>query len=492
MSLREELKTAAMLGANLALAAEGTALEGPMAELSRRPHPQRSLDAIALVYAYEEAGARALATVPLPTPCPVDPRPRCTAVAATHLSELLVESRGLLREWLSLANEAGLRPAEELVPALLNAGTRDRSLRQSIATAAGALGMWLAPFRPEWKWMQTLATDQTSWETGSLGERLTLLQELRGSDPGQARTLLQGTWPTENADSKRQFLQVLATGLSLEDEAFLESCLEERGVSVRRAAAELLASLPDSQLVWRMAERLTGCIRVSKVGLLRKTVLEVEPFAALDAAMARDGVEKKPPAAIQLGERAWWTAQALACVPPGKWEAELGMPPERLLEAARNGEWGDLLVEGWLSAAIRHRAKDWLLAFVSQTLPNYSPLAAQVMEVFRALEPNEQERSFLQLLEREAKTWLPHAATHCPQPWSDEFTRVVLKTVAKNLPKASTDPLSYQLPPFLREAALLASSKISALPQEELFAEFTEILNYRRTMREALEQKENR
>jgi hypothetical protein len=44
----------------------------------------------------------------------------------------------------------------------------------------------------------------------------------------------------------------------------------------------------------------------------------------------------------------------------------------------------------------------------------------------------------------------------------------------------------------LREAALLASSKISALPQEELFAEFTEILNYRRTMREALEQKENR
>jgi hypothetical protein len=445
------------------------------------------LDAIALVTAYEEAGAMALSKPSLPAPCPADSRPLCSEAAAGHLSELLSDSRGLLLEWLSLANAGQVRPPEELLPTLLDAATRDRALRPSVAIAAGALGIWLTQFRPGWAWIQTSVVDESAWETGTLVERLAVLRHLRATNSTHARALVESTWQTEQADGKRQFVEALATGLSLHDEAFLESCLDDRSVVVRRAAAELLAALRGSQLSHRMTERIAACIRVGKAGLLRKAILEVTPFDALDAAMIRDGIEKKPPAGSKLGERSWWTMQALACVHPEKWIREFGMPAERLIEIARNGEWSDLLLEGWRTAAIRHRATNWLSAFANDVaLPVHTAIP-----IFRALEPPERERCMLQLLNGEPKSWIPQIPVLCQHPWTAAFTKSMLKAVTNNLPKEATDALSYQLKPCLRASALLASTEITP-PPDEAFAEFTDILNYRRKMQHAFPNQENR
>jgi hypothetical protein len=83
-----------------------------------------------------------------------------------------------------------------------------------------------------------------------------------------------------------------------------------------------------------MSERLAGRLSLTQV-------LNVAPFEDIDNAMLLDGIEKKP-SGTALGERAWWTMQALAAVPPGKWVKHFSLMPDDLIEAAKVGQWSSL------------------------------------------------------------------------------------------------------------------------------------------------------
>src|SRR5437762_1943286 len=77
------------------------------------------------------------------------------------------------------------------------------------------------------------------WETSPRAARELLLQQLRSTDPARAREQLAQTWETEGADERAAFLATFRTGLSLDDEPFLESALDDRSKVVRRTAADL-------------------------------------------------------------------------------------------------------------------------------------------------------------------------------------------------------------------------------------------------------------
>lgn len=489
MSLRDQVMISAMVGGAPALEPEGSALDPLLGMLAQRAIPQRTLDAIALVTAYTEAGLSPLPAAQLPVPCADDSRHICGPSSAGHCRELLTDRRGLLREWLALLNATNLRAPEEFLPGLLDAATGDRTLRKDASAAAGPRGPWLAQFRPEWLWTRAGAADESAWETGTQAERAAFLEQLRQSDPARARGLVESTWAEESAEGRRQFVEALTVCLEPEDEAFLEKTLDDRSVAVRRAAAELLGSLPDSQLSQRMAQRLAGRIRLEKTGLLgRKRVIEVVPFEEIDAAMVRDGIEKKPPAGLTVGERAWWTEQAMACIHPSHWVRSLEVTEPQLVEAAKNGEWAALLLEGWRRAAIRHRAQEWFSTLAEQAVPGISA----TVELFRGMQPEPRETAMASWLDKEPKAWLPQVAICCDHPWSLPFTRTVLKATARNLPAGPTDPFGYQMKPLLRASALLASTDLTASPEGDDFAEFTDILSFRRRMRQALQNQENR
>ena len=492
--LRDQLRTAALLGANTPLQPEGSPLDDCLPALAQREAPQHTLDAIALVTVYEAAGRLPLpASVP-PPPCPQAPIPLCSAMAAGHLSELLKDSRGLMPEWLAIAAETGVRPPGEWVPALLDAATRNRTLRESVALAVGSLGVWLAPFREEWVWVKATASreatplDEASWETGTLSERLFLLSQLRVTSPSRARQFVERTWGTESADTRRQLLECFATSLSLDDEDFLEACLDDRSVVVRRASAELLSSLSGSRLGQRMSARLTGRIRIHRTGLLRKRTLDLTLIEDLAPALARDCIERKPPTGSKLGERAWWTSQILACLHPSKWVQELDLSPEQLIDAAGNGEWRDLILDAWRVAAVRYQATDWLVALSSSSEPATSATTA----IFRSLPLQDRERCMLRLVEKDPEIWAFHVPMLCPHAWSDDFTRAVWKLIHVVLTKLTADQLLYQGKSLLRASALLASPDVVATPQDDFFTDCAGILHYRRHMRQALRSKENR
>ena len=198
-------------------------------------------------------------------PCPpasaADSVPVCGVRAARHLERLLQgQNAELLPEWLEQLAAVGRRVPAALLPALLDVGARQMDVQPLLPAVLGERGDWLARQREEWRYAVRVR-DEAQWSSDSQAERLALLQYLRTVDPARGRELLASTWDTELARQRRAFLAVLAIGLSLEDEPWLETVLDERSAETRAAAAALLARLPDAALVHRLRERALNVLR---------------------------------------------------------------------------------------------------------------------------------------------------------------------------------------------------------------------------------------
>ena len=84
------------------------------------------------------------------------------------------------------------------------------------------------------------------WQFGDPEQRIGWLRAVRQHDPAVGLAALAGTWVKESGPDRAAFVGVLALGLTGADEDFLEAALDDRVPQVRRAAAELLAVLPES------------------------------------------------------------------------------------------------------------------------------------------------------------------------------------------------------------------------------------------------------
>nr|WP_055505798.1 DUF5691 domain-containing protein [Nonomuraea pusilla] len=300
---------------------------------------------------------------------PLEERPAVSRRAAERLVGILGGDHGrLLPEWLAAAAATGRRVPPFVLPELLERGRRDRSIREHLGVLAGRRGRWLAGRNPEWAYLLEEPTGET-WELGGAADRLAHLRGLRAADPARARELLRGGWERETPDDRARFVEVLADGLSMADEPFLESVLDDRRREVRQAAANLLTRLPASRLARRMAERALACVSVEG------NVIAVEPPEACDRGMERDGVRAKPPRGI--GERAWWLQQVVARAPLGVW----ARPPAELL-AMRIPEWDSEIKAAWVRGAVLQRDPEWARAMFA-----WDPIA----DLLDSLPPAEQQ-----------------------------------------------------------------------------------------------------
>ena len=142
--------------------------------------------------------------------------------------------------------------------------------------------------------------------------------------PGQRSRASPGTrrFDLEPGDARRPrcFPRDLCGGLSMDDEPFLESALDDKHAEVRRAAAELLSRLAESRLCQRMIARVGPLVQFSEhKGKLQIDMTLPDQYTK---DMARDGVEKK----VQgMGERNGWLYQMIADRPavllvPSHWQ----------------------------------------------------------------------------------------------------------------------------------------------------------------------------
>ncbi|MEU4557993.1 SWIM zinc finger family protein [Actinoplanes sp. NPDC023936] len=368
----------------------------------------------------------------------------------------------LLAQWLAAAAARGgfVRPA--LLPALLDAGRRDTTVRPALAQVAGARGAWLAGQRTEWRWLLDEVipsradlsalgawpgrpggsggradSDQGVWETGSGSVRLGLLVALRRADPDRARELVESTWARESPEDRARFLGAFGTGLSLRDEPLLERALDDRRKEVREAALDLLRVLPGAALGRRMAERAHAAVRFDGRRLF------VEPPAELDQALGRDGVSAAQVRGVGAG--AWLLEEVVAGTPLATWT---GLDPDEWVRVARGHDWATPLLHGWAKAAILQHDPAWASALLAAAA---GALRESVRwDLHLVLPPDHLARLAAEALRTEDGSAHRLLTLH-PGPWPDRLAVVVLETVAA---RARTDRHTWQLGELCRTAAL--------------------------------------
>jgi Family of unknown function (DUF5691) len=387
-------------------------------------------------------------TAATPVPAPATTGPECPRPAAQRLAGLLAD-RGelqldLLAEWLGLACDAGVRVPAQLLPELLDAGRRRRDLRPGIVTAGGERARWLAAQNPDWSYLDAAPASQPTgpaappdpmqWQEGGTGQRVGYLTALRHTDPAVAAELLRDEWAGIGPQERPALLGALAVGLGPDDEAFLETALDDRRKEVREEAARLLRRIPNSAYNLRMAQRARQIVAVPVGGPVR-----VAPPAACDKTMRRDGVAPKPPAGTKVGEKAWWVREILARTPLSVWPADL-------LDRKVADGWHTDLHTGLAHAAREQDDPAWADRLLASVETNdlvellYPALSAarRVSAVTRALADSAEPYEAARRLDM------------CPTPWPESLRTAVLDAILR----FSRGTSHYQLEPLCRLAAL--------------------------------------
>ena len=443
----QELVTSALLGTErrppiLAAAGETAAPDGgALNALLRQCDPADPahflLQAAAICSLYRQAGQVAPPSVSAhgaPTrsedACPPERLGRCGPEAAARAGALLLTSRTAqssqyLPEWLELAAAANRRLPEELLPLLLEWGESNPSQIDLVLPVLGERGRWLARQAP-WAertraavYIEALGLEQAgeAWQTESRAVREQLLRRLRLADPAAGRALVESTWKEDSADERAAFLEALKLSLSAADEPFVETALDDRAKSVRAAAAGLLACLDGSRLVQRQAARALACLQWKPGSLLHKAKIEVALPETCEKDMLRDGIEPKR-AVKNRGEKADWLVQILSAVPPGLWSRQWGKTPAELLEIAAEGDWKEVLLEGWTAAALRHADPEW-----AEALVRHNPRRPDLL---LALPPGRREAFLLARITAQPAEGLD-LLFQLHAPWGAELTRLCLK-----------------------------------------------------------------
>jgi hypothetical protein len=367
--MTNETLSIALIGTSRSGAADialPTVAQDAVAQLPAASPERTLLNRTAILFACEACGIKPAAAGERVPACPPDQRPSCSALAANILQDLLSSNaHDLIGEWLDLANAAARRPPHRLLPALLDYAGKHSAHRQRIAAVVDRRGEWLMSLNPDWQFAAPVdAAPDDLWQTGTHAQRIDLLRTLRGTEPARARDLIAATWKDESAEQRTEFVAGMLLGLSNDDEPFLETALDDRSKLVRAAAADLLARLPESQLVRRMIDRVTpllifnagapgSMLRLKKSSAAR---LDVELPKQLDKSMQRDGIEEK---AANKGQKQWWLEQMLGMVPPAHWSRLWNLPPHECVALAA-GDHASALLDGWSKACERYPAAEWI------------------------------------------------------------------------------------------------------------------------------------
>jgi len=416
-------------------------LDALLSEVGSSGHEHRLLCAAGMLSLYRRAGKqceRAEEHLPIPESATVekpetsDEKKPVGLISTGHLIEMLHGPyRSLLDEWLLLVVRSGRRIPEEFLPDLLYLA-RDQSLRPFVQPLLSERGQWLIRQNPEWQYaLQT--SDESLWETGTRNERIGLLQTLREQNPTRALELMQSTWAQETAEDRAVFTTILKTGLSMADEPFLESLLNDKRREVRLMAAYLLSCMPESQLVRRMVERLKPLVQFKKT--LMREQLEIELPAACDDSMMRDGIRQKPPSWI--GQRAWWLLQIISCVPPQYWCEQFHHTPEQWLYAIHKHEHEEAVLEGWIIAAGRFRDTAWSVTLLERkVLATMETHFSTEVSWEAAIPPDELDALLTRVLSNEIKTFRsgrPVFRLLCRHhnPWSMELSRLFMQAMCR-------------------------------------------------------------
>lgn len=391
------------------------------------PSAHRLLDRLATFSAATRVGLVPEPTGKAPAPPETDLRPCAGQAACDFLQRLLDEdgTMGLLPEWLGLCLARGLRPPPSRIPALLRLALHDPSLREPVREAAGPLLPWLAELDPALRRLTEGPSDpELRWDSTETRLRVSALREIRATDPAKGLDMVKGIWKAEGAETRTELLDGLVVGLGPDDEAFLESCLDDRSRGVRGKAAEILAGLEGSACAARIAVALASAVRLSEskgvLGFGRKLEVEVtlppvdDPQLERTLGIAANVSKSAKPVPRTGGERAELLRLLVARSPLSTWQLP-GRTPAEILTALLATDFLKEFLRGLEEATLRHRDAAWAELLLT-VKGNNSPILLPILSQAR-------RRELLLDLARKGDEPSLAALLGEPGPWDASFTR---------------------------------------------------------------------
>jgi hypothetical protein len=400
------------------------------------PAEHRLLASAALADALARAGAPLSSAAAGPNAvdlAPAESLPACSDQAAQLLQLLLTQPPvsklvrdDLVVEWLHLADAAGRRVPEWMLPPLLDFAAARRPVARALGTTLGERGTWLAGLNEAWSELleegpAATVPDGTGdwtevWPTLPTAEAVPAFATGRREDPRVACDLLAAHWDTLSAKVRADALLALRHGLSADDEPLLERALDDRAVSVRGAAARVLARLPGSELSLRMADRLRALVHV-KGTVVRH--LEVDLPDAPDDAAIRDGLT--PPAKNGRTPPTTWLAEIVLGAPLTTWTDLTRRSVPSTLKMVRDKD-----VLAWIvEAVVDRRDAEWAAACVAHGVP--------APRLVWLLPREDRTRLLVSWVTRPpAGRDLRSLLAEAPRPWPEELGRAVLAGIQRS------------------------------------------------------------
>lgn len=181
----------------------------------------------------------------------------CNVQAGRVLGDILANAKSsdtplLLREWCRRAVAAGVE-----VPPSMRAAVRLRLGADDLFDLDAAFG--LVDFN---ELTARTRNRQEAWENGTPPKRAAAFREWRRADPAEARAALHDGWASESPAVRTALVEAMETGLSVEDEPFLELVMDERNKGLNSAIREILSRIEGSAFERRAEERARAAIDV--------------------------------------------------------------------------------------------------------------------------------------------------------------------------------------------------------------------------------------
>lgn len=362
---------------------------------------------------YEEAGATPLKLKHSVNDSPSHDVLRCSPEVTTYLTKMLGGQHAeLLGEFLTILAKSNQRVPEETLPLLLDRARNVYHLRTPLIAALGETGKWLARQNPAWYFAALLDFESanTDWKSNVMLARQGILKQARARDASLGLQLVESTWKNESPTDRIWIIKALQINVSLADEPFLETALDDRSFTVRKMAAELLSTLPTSRLSKRVMVVAKGMFE------LRDRELFVE-FPEVTPQLTRDGVgrpmwnDAEKVLASQLSD-------IVSLLPLSFWTTRFETTPETILGAAKTSIWSKSLLGGLGTAIERQNNHEWALVlfmtegYNAQTMKMLSVLSLEAMTAFvKSLHEKKNESPFgndnvlLKVLSRALQPW---------------------------------------------------------------------------------------
>ncbi len=324
-------------------------------------------------------------------PSTLDSRHACSAEAAELLAEIL-DGRfaDLLSELLGLFRCSQKAVPAFLLPPLLDKGSKVYTLRPEIIESITEVGHWLASQNPDWGFAEApvLSLDrlQKDWQSTNSSLKQGIFYQARLQNPALALSLMQTTWKSETPASVTWIIRLMAYGLSMQDETFLELALDDRNLTVRRKASELLACLPDSRLATRMTEVAREHLSFDGSDIHFEQP-ELKPELLRDGFLFRTWKDEEKLKQAYLSD-------LVAAVPLDYWTEAWQLPMADLLSIVLESSCREGMIKGLATAAERQTNQGWMKALLLK-----DPLSITTLKLVNLLD----EQSFLEIAKEFAK-----------------------------------------------------------------------------------------